>query len=85
MALGFDGMVSSAGVQIALNPTFAAVGKSLMASWLSYKHVDIGELVPFSINHLGGLHTYMPMGDGVSGAYVATPSAAANALAMLWE
>lgn len=85
MALGFDGMVSVAGTQVALNPTLAVVGKSFLASWLAYRHLDIGELVPFTINHLGGAHTYLPMGDGVGGSYVAQPSAATNALAMLWE
>lgn len=85
MAVAFDGMVSSAGAGVALNPTVAAVGKALFASWLAYKHADIGELTPFSITHLGGVHTYMPMGDGLYGYYAAWPNSANNAFAILWE
>ena len=85
MALGFDGVVSSAGAGVALNPTIASVGKALFASWLVYKHADIGELTPFTITHLGGVRTYMPLGDGFYGYYAAWPNATTNALAMLWE
>lgn len=85
MAIGFDGMASAAGALVALNPTMAAVGKALFASWLVYKHADIGELATFTLNHLGGLRTYMPMGDGLYGYYCAWPNNGINALAMLWE
>lgn len=84
-ALPFAGALSSVGLDIMLSPTVAALGKPFFASWMAYAVADIGELAPFQIVHLGGEHTYLPMGETVPGSNVVVNGSTNYSLAMLWE
>lgn len=79
------GGLSTVGVDVVLSPTLAFLGKCLFASWCAYTHADIGELAPFAMNHLGADHTYLPLGDTLSGYYTNQAAQTGMSLAMLWE
>jgi hypothetical protein len=86
MATSLDNAGSSAvGPNVAVSPTLAPLGKVFYASWVVYKHADIGELQPFSADHLGGNHTMMPIGDGFDQASVCHGTVTGHSIAMLWE
>jgi len=84
-ALSFEGQLSMVGTKVALSPTVAFLGKPLFASWCIYRHTDIGELVPFTMEHLGEQHTFMPIGDGIYPTYLTLSGIGYTSMAMLWE
>jgi hypothetical protein len=76
----------TSGSDIALAPTLVALGKILYASWCGYRHADMSELIAISLNHFGGVHTYMPLGDGATWSNKTNISTTIGlVLAMLWE
>lgn len=83
------GAVSNVGASVAFSPTIICLGKALFASWVAYVTADIPKLVPISLDHLGAVHTMMPLGD--TAAFSANPPFAQNvgttvhSLALLWE
>lgn len=79
------GGFSTVGTDVALGPTLAIMGKTYFASWCTYAFADIGELVPFTVVHLGATRTYMPLGDGISYQYSNIAAATGTSIAMLWE
>jgi hypothetical protein len=81
-----NGAISSVGPNVALSPTIAALGKPCFASWAAYIAADLPRLSPISVDHMGAVHTMLPLGDLVlaSLGYV-QGNAFGHSLAMLWE
>jgi hypothetical protein len=85
-----QGQVSSVGPNVAFSPTIVCLGKPLFASWVAYMAADIPKLMPISIDHLGAVHTMMPLGDTAWAASVTDVPAVqgvvtGHSFAMLWE
>jgi hypothetical protein len=79
------GALMVVGPDTALAPTQVFYGKPLFASWCAYRMADITELTPITVSHLGGSHTYMPLGDGAQSPGHTLPTTAGYSIAMLWE
>jgi hypothetical protein len=83
------GAISSVGASVGFSPSVVCLGKTLFASWASYVSADIPKLVPISLDHLGAVHTMMPLGDAALFAanptFVQNPGSAVHSLALLWE
>lgn len=78
--------IPNVGTDLALSPLFVAVGVWLYGLPLFYRDADLTRLVPFQMNHLGALHTYLPMGQNISSLGLPLNSAASGqGLAIPWE
>lgn len=72
--------IPNIGQDLAISPMFICLGKWYYGWPISYRRADLADLVPFTISHLGGVHTFLPLGIAGPPASVATDS-----VAILWE
>lgn len=72
--------IPNVGQDLAISPLFICLGKWYYAWPIAYRKADLTDLVPFTISHLGGTHTFLPLGSIWAGATLTT-----DALAILWE
>lgn len=82
-ALALSQGFSAVGSNITFSPHFIPFGIWLYTWNLSYLTTDLTGLVPFTFSHLGGNHTFMPL--GMSAAYAVQASLGTHGMAILWE
>lgn len=60
-----NGQNPNLGGDVSLSPHFTCFGAIRYGSCLGYRHLDIGELVSITVNHLGANRVFLPLGDGL--------------------
>lgn len=79
--------LTQVGGNLVLMPAIIFCGGVFLASWLVYRSGEIpNDLVPITVTHFGGPHTYLPLAAGSTAAgLTAQSSSNTHYLAMLWE
>ena len=66
-------------------PCMVFYGKPRYASWLTYLTGGVTDLTPITFTHLGGPHTYLPLGKSIDSVTNTVTSLGRHSLLMLYE